>query len=528
MRRSNGFLFLVGLALVSCTTIEVAEEPAARSVSPAPTEEGEARESVLEYPLAYTTPAAADFSITHAEPVPPAPVVGPRDVVPQPGTRELPALAAPSPPESNGIARGEGTTSPRFSVEEAPVVATPDRRAAPFAEERSPAVTRADGTTPADGERTAVDRPAMTDVPMNGELRSSSPPREGTGETAPSAEPPGTTTRAPARQTTERIATVEGIGSVTEPRSPAELSSPADEEREPTHATRARPRAAVPAAAVESPPSGEERDSAPESPAPVPSGGASEQQSEIAVEPGSTFEVRLPGPMWVYLGSDGVVEFIRRATDGDDSLFTFRLPRNAPDGIPVLRFEAQNIATGSIERRLVAIAPADRSPDTVARRGADTAAATPDAGSATGSTGEATPADTRSLSQRVGDALSGSESIAAGDPTLIDELVVALETPTEEAIDAATYLAIVDRLIDEGETRNATALLEVLVGSGWSPYDRLLFRLAQLLEETGPQRDLRRARGLYGELVDGYPLSRYWSEARSRIEYLDRHFFFIR
>ncbi|MCG8527273.1 MAG: hypothetical protein MI748_12885, partial [Opitutales bacterium] len=114
------------------------------------------------------------------------------------------------------------------------------------------------------------------------------------------------------------------------------------------------------------------------------------------------------------------------------------------------------------------------------------------------------------------------------DPVLASDLISALESDEPPELDGDRYLLLGERLADEGERTDAYALIRRLIDLGYSPYDRLIFVLAQLYEGPGPHRDLRQARALYEELVRDYPLSVHWRESRSRIEYLDRHFFLIR
>ncbi len=232
----------------------------------------------------------------------------------------------------------------------------------------------------------------------------------------------------------------------------------------------------------------------------------------IAVDPGTQFEVRLPGLMWVFVGSEGEVLFVRRESDQNESVFTFRLPRSST--APILRFESQDLTTGRVLRRIVGIVPPGRDDEPAA---ADVA--TVGESPAPDQAGQDAP-----LSQRLLSALSNQRV----DPEIGEELVTALseDNMVDELWPEVEEIA--ELLARQDDTNEAIGVYEALLDTGYTPYDRFLFRLAQLLEQQGQSRDLRRARSLYQELVDDYPLSNYWNRSNTRIEYLDRHFFLIR
>lgn len=51
---------------------------------------------------------------------------------------------------------------------------------------------------------------------------------------------------------------------------------------------------------------------------------------------------------------------------------------------------------------------------------------------------------------------------------------------------------------------------------------------AQLLEADSPQRDIRQARELYGQVLGYFPESRFAALARDRLRYIEQHFFYVR
>ena len=56
----------------------------------------------------------------------------------------------------------------------------------------------------------------------------------------------------------------------------------------------------------------------------------------------------------------------------------------------------------------------------------------------------------------------------------------------------------------------------------------LIFRLARILEQTGPVRDIHRSHQLYQQVRDNFPFSPHRESSRQRIEFLERHFLLIR
>jgi hypothetical protein len=93
------------------------------------------------------------------------------------------------------------------------------------------------------------------------------------------------------------------------------------------------------------------------------------------------------------------------------------------------------------------------------------------------------------------------------------------------------YSDSITALIENGELDRASDWTDRYLLSGTaSRYgtDRLLYQLAQRLEEPGPKRDLRLSLYYYQLLMDRYPVSRYWEPSRERTEYLNRHYFEVR
>lgn len=260
------------------------------------------------------------------------------------------------------------------------------------------------------------------------------------------------------------------------------------------------PRVAVPAQPP--PPGAPRRPSAAFEPPPAqPAEPPPPTRGEQRATPGERFVVSLPGPGWIFIGSTGPVDFLGREDRAEGVRFQFRLPpQNLPEGDSLeLQFEQQDLQTGrrtahteslSLER------PVARGP------------ATPPV-SPTTPRGPQVP--------------SGSPA-GDGAGTPVDQAA----TPAVPPADSPDFLAYIQNLVDHHEEPRAVALLEeALEDLNYSTVE-LIFRLAEILEQPGDTRDLRRSRLLYQRVVQDFPFSPLREPARRRIEFLDRHFFFIR
>jgi len=252
-----------------------------------------------------------------------------------------------------------------------------------------------------------------------------------------------------------------------------------------------------------------------------------ETESERSIQPGARFAVTLSGPSWIFLGTahDGEpdpepagVEFLDRRSEDGSVEFAFR--RTVENGAvrPVtLRFEAQDLATGARRvHREVLRAPEGNSEVVVARG----AAAEDGAGS--GQAGQAAPAAAGTQNATTASSGDTSRSVDATIEALSSSGALPPGTRVTDLLDRA------DALVADGRLDDAVRLLETMRTTGVGSGDEVIFRLAQVLESEWAGRDLRRARDLYRTLVADYPLSDHWRASGARIEYLNRHFFFIR
>lgn len=278
--------------------------------------------------------------------------------------------------------------------------------------------------------------------------------------------------------------------------------------------------------------------------------------------------IRLDGGGWVFLGArdaaadttdttEAVTYRRRRSLDGATELTL----RAEEPGSYTLSFQRQDLSRGTIERQLVALDVAD-----TAQPAADLAAS--DSATDADYSGSSDPQDDRVAKDSAPDnpqevAAAAHRALRDNRPDLAADLWrrnSSLDTPFgrearrglfdlsfnnaryAEAIDHARTMlshseappvASLALLSDHasGNDRPSDAFellqrgLELTEGR---ERDALLFRLARLYETDAELRNLRSSLTHYRQIVHSYPLSRYWEPSRERIEYLERHFFYLR
>lgn len=264
-------------------------------------------------------------------------------------------------------------------------------------------------------------------------------------------------------------------------------------------------------------------------PAPVGFASAPGPVAVRTARAGETLDIVLPGDGWLFVGADGPIELRSRAAGPEGTRFTFRVASAAVDSLE-LRFERQDVTSGTHERRVarVDVVPAshDATATSIVERESDAVAGQAGPGSATeGATTQGATIRQAPLSERVADALTGN---AAFDSALAQDLVDAIRTGSATDVTTADVVQLARIAVDDGSAADAIALIDALALESLPNADEALLVLATALEATGPARDLRRARAAYQRIVDRYPLSAYWETARQRVEYLDRHYFLIR
>lgn len=292
------------------------------------------------------------------------------------------------------------------------------------------------------------------------------------------------------------------------------------------------------------------------------------------VQPGSEISIVLPGTGWLYVGKeygDGSVRLLGKSGAEGDETFRFQISEPGDYG---LWFQRQDPLAGTFTNERFALRADAHGEPRQPRTATDDAAG----GAETGSS-ESEPPDTgnrpgEQLShieqalrlldageeiqaiERFSEALAEAGVAASPERGVVDESLarrfadVAARAPAPTAVlrefwrglassgvlETEAQRALLEIGIREGDT---DGVLEAFVwlertseanGSGTAPAmpDKMLFELAGRLERPGPQRDLRRALSLYRAIVDDRPLSPYWDDSRSRIEYLQRHYIDVR
>ena len=69
---------------------------------------------------------------------------------------------------------------------------------------------------------------------------------------------------------------------------------------------------------------------------------------------------------------------------------------------------------------------------------------------------------------------------------------------------------------------------EVLGDSEDEYTDYALFMLGQLLEKQTPIRNIKESLAAYKKIVQSFPDSQYWNQAKQRVTYLERFYFSVR
>jgi len=97
-------------------------------------------------------------------------------------------------------------------------------------------------------------------------------------------------------------------------------------------------------------------------------------------------------------------------------------------------------------------------------------------------------------------------------------------------VDAApeVYFAAAKAEGDAGRTDSALAVLDTFLERYPSGSDEALWLYGRFLEANGPNKDIKSALAFYKRLVQEYPQSLRYDEARKRVAYLERYYFDIR
>ena len=305
------------------------------------------------------------------------------------------------------------------------------------------------------------------------------------------------------------------------------------------------------------------------------------------VRPGTDISIALPGTGWLYVGKeygDGSVTLLGRSRTGDDETFRFRIPEPGDYGLwfqrqdPlagtfanerfVLRADPQGEQEGNrpADAQSPVRAPLDPTAAAQDRRPSPEASSADEPGPGAGALETQAQEPSSSVARAVrllesgetadaiallAAALAETSAVRAIDEQLARRFADAarresVPTPVLRAfwrglassgvLEADANRALLDIGIREGDiddVLDSFLRLEAAQTSGGSDPalgmpDDTLYALARRLESPGPRRDLRRALSLYRMIIDDRPLSPHWDDSRSRVEYLERHYFDVR
>jgi outer membrane protein assembly factor BamD (BamD/ComL family) len=93
---------------------------------------------------------------------------------------------------------------------------------------------------------------------------------------------------------------------------------------------------------------------------------------------------------------------------------------------------------------------------------------------------------------------------------------------------SSELLSQVQTALNSGDAAKALDLLDQFFRTSVTDLDEGWFLRGLAYESNGPSRNIRRALDAYQTLVDAFPSSPRWREARERITYINRFYFNIR
>jgi hypothetical protein len=267
---------------------------------------------------------------------------------------------------------------------------------------------------------------------------------------------------------------------------------------------------------------------------------------------GQTIEIPFRGKGWVYLGelqSRPGVEYVSKRDDAEGQSFVFRA--EAP-GTFELKFSKQDFIRDYIlndhVRVIVSDAPepqnwfappVDRGTVVASPRWPSVPAE--DAPASTGTTPEAatnTPAQTAPVTTPAASGTAPAAIVSdtvSPPPTALPEpdevsapsaSVPTVSTPAESAPEELLRQA--REALAGGSIAQGLAVLDRFREQFPAGSDEAWWLYGQLLEANGPDRDIRAALDYYRRLVQEYPQSPRYDEARRRIAYLERFYLNIR
>ncbi len=217
-----------------------------------------------------------------------------------------------------------------------------------------------------------------------------------------------------------------------------------------------------------------------------------------------TFTVRLPGRGWVFLDGPAGVAFHSRSRGQNEEIFTFRAVESAQDLQSLdgeLLFQQQDLTEGVHRTHREEI---NFNTLTVA----------------------ATQSSSEISHLPDGTGTSGSGSLDTSNSVLSRE-EFAEQWPDLDPEQREFARRVLETAENHPPVEQVVLLVSALELVEYSDAE-LIFRLARLLEQAGPARDIERSHRLYQRVRDDFPFSPHRETSRQRIEFLERHFLLIR
>ncbi len=258
----------------------------------------------------------------------------------------------------------------------------------------------------------------------------------------------------------------------------------------------------------------------------------------VTVDLGQRIELPFEGSGWTYLGEtegrEGILYESRRY-EGPGLTFVLNTSKV---GDFVLRFQREDLLRGTTNEELVAVHVNPKPLKAEPLPGAAPASlAAPPASPGSSQPGSVAPATPATPVTPVAPPKLGTPAAPGASP------VPAQPSPTVRAIpQAQASSAFALSLPESPEGLLQAARKELLAGrvsGSLTALDRFLdlypegmdevFYLYGLsLEQNGDSKDIKRAYASYKRLVDTWPESQFWDQAKARMAFLERHYFTIR
>ncbi|AEE16990.1 hypothetical protein [Treponema brennaborense] len=101
-------------------------------------------------------------------------------------------------------------------------------------------------------------------------------------------------------------------------------------------------------------------------------------------------------------------------------------------------------------------------------------------------------------------------------------------TESDESAASGDLLEQAQVAYDAGECEKAALLLDTFFAAAGTDIDRALFLQGQVYEAQSDIKNIRKSIAAYTQLVQTYPQSSLWQQAKNRVTYLNRFYFSIR